>query len=120
MDSDEDYLDDGDLQSDESQEISDEEDELPMDMEHQEAGSADRRDDEAFAYEVLTTDQIVAHMVDCIKDVNAVVQVIMWTTLSVNLFLLKSSISYYGDCHFLLVLLNHSFIQSLKNVMNNN
>jgi len=31
--------------------------------------------EEEFRYEVLTADQIVQHMVDCIKDVNTVVQV---------------------------------------------
>jgi len=31
--------------------------------------------DDEFPYEVLTADELVQHMVDCIKDVNTVVQV---------------------------------------------
>ena len=61
-----------------SEEISDEEDELPMEMEPAESSSAhERRDDEDFQYEVLSADQIVQYMVDSIKEVNAVVQVCM-------------------------------------------
>ena len=71
MDSDEDFYVEAD--SDESAGLSDEE-ELPMDDEHHDGGSNDRHDDE-FSYEVLTADQIVQFMVDCIKEVNAVVQV---------------------------------------------
>ena len=39
------------------------------------SGTQHRQDDDDFAYEVLTADQIVQHMVDCIKEVNVVVQV---------------------------------------------
>lgn len=60
----------------ESEEITDEEDELPMEMEPAESSSThERRDDEDFHYEVLTAEQIVQYMVDSIKEVNAVVQV---------------------------------------------
>lgn len=60
----------------ESDEISDNEDELPMEMEPAESSSThERRDDEDFHYEVLTTEQIVQFMVDSIREVNAVVQV---------------------------------------------
>ena len=69
---------DGDMMYDgtDSEEISDEEDELPMEMEPAESSSThERRDDEDFKYEVLSADQIVQYMVDSIKEVNAVVQV---------------------------------------------
>lgn len=36
--------------------------------------------EEDYPYEVLTTDDIVQHMIDCIKDVNAVVQIPATTT----------------------------------------
>jgi len=35
----------------------------------------DDMSDDDFPYEVLTADELVKHMVDCIKDVNTVVQV---------------------------------------------
>ena len=75
MDSDDGFM-DGCDESDDSRGLSDnDDDELPMDMEPPEASSSERRDDDDFAYEVLTADQIVEFMVDCIKEVNAVVQV---------------------------------------------
>jgi hypothetical protein len=58
------------------------EDELPMDMEPPESSTNERRDEDDFSYEVLTADKIVEFMVDCIKDVNAVVQVLMIKYLS--------------------------------------
>lgn len=55
---------------------SDMDDELTMEMEPVESSSAqDRHDEEDFQYEVLTADQIVQYMVQCIKEVNSVVQV---------------------------------------------
>lgn len=54
----------------------DDEDELPMDMEPPESSTNERREEDDFSYEVLTADQIVEFMVDCIKEVNAVVQVL--------------------------------------------
>ncbi|GFO21343.1 E3 ubiquitin-protein ligase arih1 [Plakobranchus ocellatus] len=76
MDSDDGFM-EGCDESDDSHPLSDndEEDELPMDMEPPEASSSERRDDDDFMYEVLTADQIVDFMVECIKDVNAVVQI---------------------------------------------
>lgn len=49
-------------------------DEFPMDTEP--ISSRDKMDIEEFPYEVLTTEQIVKHMIDCIKEVNSVVEVI--------------------------------------------
>ncbi|XP_076443891.1 E3 ubiquitin-protein ligase arih1-like [Babylonia areolata] len=72
MDSDGDMMYDGN----DSEEITDEEDELAMEMEPAESSLAqERRDDEDFKYEVLSADQIVQFMVDSIKEVNAVVQI---------------------------------------------
>lgn len=39
-------------------------------------------DNDDYPYEVLTTEQIVQHMVDCIKEVNTVVEVIYSNTCS--------------------------------------
>ena len=36
---------------------------------------AEKVEEEEFFYEVLTTEQIVGHMVECIKDVNTVIEV---------------------------------------------
>ena len=74
MDSDDDFI----YEEADSDEISDEEEELPMEMGPAESSSThERRDDEDFQFEVLTADQIVQFMVDSIKEVNAVVQVCM-------------------------------------------
>lgn len=58
-------------------ETSDNDDEEFVDMVVEpEAGSThDRHEPEEFPYEVLTADKIVQFMVDCIKEVNSVVQV---------------------------------------------
>jgi ariadne-1 len=37
---------------------------------------AEKKTEEAYSFEVLDTDQIVAHMVECIKEVNGVIQVL--------------------------------------------
>jgi len=73
MDSEEEYCEEAD--SDNVNESDYEDDELPMDEEHQEAAANERREDEAFSFEVLTADAIVQFMVDSIKEVNAVVQI---------------------------------------------
>ena len=109
MDSDDGFMDDCD-ESDDSQILSDDEDELPMDMEPPEASSSERRDDEEFVYEVLPADKIVEFMVDCIKEVNAVVQVSIdvnvhksqsffspeWQVLYTLLFFLSESQEWLG------------------------
>lgn len=46
-----------------------------MGMEAEPSNTQDKHEAEEFPYEVLTADKIVQFMVDCIKDVNAVVQV---------------------------------------------
>jgi hypothetical protein len=51
------------------------EDEFVDIVEAEPAASRDRQEAEEFPYEVLPADQIVQFMVDCIKEVNAVVQV---------------------------------------------
>ncbi|XP_067665164.1 E3 ubiquitin-protein ligase arih1-like [Haliotis asinina] len=69
MDSDEDFFQD-DPESDSS-----EYDDLPMEMENAESSAQEKQEEEDFQYEVLTADQIVQYMVDCIKEVNSVVQI---------------------------------------------
>lgn len=50
------------------------EDELSISLEP-ESSSREKLETEEFHYEVLSTEQIVQHMVDCIREVNTVVQV---------------------------------------------
>ncbi|GIY17508.1 e3 ubiquitin-protein ligase arih1 [Caerostris extrusa] len=50
------------------------EDELSISLEP-ETSSREKLDTEEFHYEVLSTEQIVQHMVDCIREVNTVVQI---------------------------------------------
>lgn len=53
----------------------DDDDFVEMGMEPDTSTSHERRAGEPFQFEILTTDQIVQHMVDCIKEVNTVIQV---------------------------------------------
>lgn len=70
MDSDEDFF------QDDPESESSEYDDLPMEMENAESSAQEKQEEEDFQYEVLTADQIVQYMVDCIKEVNSVVQVL--------------------------------------------
>lgn len=76
MDSDDGFMDGADSDGSHVLTDNDDEDELPVDMEHPESSINEARDEDDFTYEVLTADQIVEFMVECIKEVNAVVQVI--------------------------------------------
>lgn len=65
-----------DLSYDESGEDDmDDEDFVDIAMEPEPSSTSDTRDTEEYPYEVLTADKIVHVMVECIKEVNAVVQV---------------------------------------------
>lgn len=64
-------------ESTEEENSDDEENFVDMGLEHEQTTSQDKHDSEEFPHEILTADQIVQFMVDCIKEVNAVVQVIM-------------------------------------------
>lgn len=56
-------------------------DDFPMHMEEVEQGSChDKIDVDDFHYEVLTPEKIVQHMIDCIKEVNQVVEIPATTT----------------------------------------
>ena len=67
--------------SDTPEEDDDEDDECSTTVSQQFAAAAEKpvRSDDAgdddFPYDVLTADELVQHMVDCIKEVNSVVQV---------------------------------------------
>lgn len=51
-------------------------DDVDFAMEVESAATRDRQNDtDDYPYEVLSTEEIVQHMVDCIKDVNTVVEV---------------------------------------------
>merc|ERR1719422_2681867 len=81
MDSDEEYyLDEEDEDADQASVYSEDDEDLPMeDYGGGATASCSTRQDE-FTFEVLSADQIVHFMVDCIKEVNAVVQIPATTT----------------------------------------
>ena len=62
---------------DSGHEIEDDDDEdfIGMEMEPEPSSAPDKRDVDDYPYEVLSPEQIVQHMVDCIKEVNAIVEV---------------------------------------------
>lgn len=62
MDSSEEYEDSGNESSGEDVEFA---------MEREERGSSERNPDEEYTFQVLSTEQIVQHMVDCIREVRA-------------------------------------------------
>lgn len=67
---------DDDDDEEEDEEDDELEEEYVMSLETEPASLAPKAfEDEEYHYEVLTADQIVQHMVDCIKEVNTVVQV---------------------------------------------
>jgi len=77
---------------DDEEEDDDEDDELEeeyvMSLETEPANLAPKAfEDEEYHYEVLTADQIVQHMVDCIKEVNTVVQVLCLAYNAVHAYL---------------------------------
>ena len=53
----------------------DDDDYIDMEMEPEPSSAKGNQEHEEFPYEVLTADNIVTVMVECIKEVNAVVQV---------------------------------------------
>lgn len=55
--------------------VSSGEDDFVMDVDPQFGSNNKQQDPDDYPFEVLTTDQIVAHMTDCIKEVNSVVEV---------------------------------------------
>ncbi|ELU08282.1 hypothetical protein CAPTEDRAFT_96432 [Capitella teleta] len=61
---------------DEDEEEEEEEDDfVDMGMDAEASGTHPKHDEEDFPFQVLTADEIVKHMVDCIKEVNTVVQI---------------------------------------------
>ena len=92
MDLDDDMLYDNDDSGNEFGE-DDDVDFVEMGMEAEPCSTHEKRELDEFPYEILTPDKIVAHMVECIKEVNAVVEVIITisTVLSSNVGLIFSS-----------------------------
>lgn len=74
MDSDQESMgeenDSGNVSTDENDEN------FAMDVDVQ--GSRQQNEQDYYPYEVLSSDEIVQHMVDCIKDVNTVLEVKIW------------------------------------------
>ncbi|XP_052794707.1 E3 ubiquitin-protein ligase arih1l-like [Mya arenaria] len=62
-------------EDEDSAEASNDDDYVDIAMEPEPSTTADSREQEHFPYEVLTADRIVHVMVECIKEVNAVVQI---------------------------------------------
>jgi len=80
MDSDDDYLydaSDSGNESPEAEESEDDEEDIMDDgiVFEEPSGSSSQKIEEEFYFEVLTTEEIVKHMVECIKEVNTVVQI---------------------------------------------
>ena len=81
MDSEDDmlYEDDSDHPSEQMEEEEGDDDDnddfVDIGMDSEPSSAKHRNEDDEFPFEVLTTEQIVRHMVDCIKEVNTVVQV---------------------------------------------
>ncbi|XP_002736743.1 E3 ubiquitin-protein ligase arih1-like isoform X2 [Saccoglossus kowalevskii] len=76
MDSDEDFLYDDDEDEAEAGSSSVEDDHFDMGIEAEPSVHTDHHDrEDEFPFEVLTPDKIVQHMVDCIKEVNVVVEI---------------------------------------------
>lgn len=69
MDSDDDTFDNND-----SGNVSSGDDDFPMEVDMN-CAKERQTEPEDYPYEVLTTEEIVQHMVDCIKEVNTVVEV---------------------------------------------
>lgn len=78
MDTGDDELYDADSGNESSAE---DEDELSISLEP-ETSSREKLETEEFHYDVLSTEQIVQHMVDCIREVNTVVQVMFTFSVS--------------------------------------
>lgn len=72
-------LDDSESDGVELEDDNDEEEDF-VDMEAEPSSAHEKADEDHFPFEVLTADQIVQHMVDSIKEVNAVVQIPATTT----------------------------------------
>ena len=72
MDSEDDFID-----HETGSDTDDEEEMVPVEMIDPEPSVSSRRDRETedFPYQVLPTEQIVLHMVDCIREVNQIVEV---------------------------------------------
>lgn len=71
MDSD----DDDQMYLDESDEEMSDDDELNMVMEPEVSSTTDEANDDDFPHQVLTAADIVQHMIDCIQEVNTIVEV---------------------------------------------
>ena len=76
MDSDEEYL----YDCDSGNESSGDDVGLEFEIEGEgDSGSSRYRETEDYPYEVLSTEDITRHMIDCIKEVNGVVNVSVWS-----------------------------------------
>lgn len=75
MDSEDDMVYEDEDESQEEDSNEEDEDFVDIAMEPEPSSTNDSKDHEDFPYEVLTADRIVHVMVECIKEVNAVVQV---------------------------------------------
>lgn len=77
-------------------------DDVDFAMEVESSTTRDRQtDSDDYPYEVLSTEEIVQHMVDCIKDVNSVVEVCTW--LHIYTYTYINSMDHCLDMTFLFV-----------------
>ena len=84
MDSDDDMLYDEDSGNEIGDAVEEEEDEDFVDMGMEpEPSTQEKHEGEDYPFEALTADHIVQHMVDCIREVNSVIQVLKnWSNCS--------------------------------------
>lgn len=84
MDTDDESFDDN--ENVDSGNVSSGDDDFAMDVDIN--NTKDRQQEpEEYPYEVLTTEEIVQHMVDCIKDVNTVVEVSNFSSINLTSFI---------------------------------
>lgn len=94
MDSDDDTFDNVD-----SGNVSSGEDDFPIVDEVEMSCSKDRQSEhDEYPYEGLTTEEIVQHMVDCIKEVNTVVEVSQCTTSTMFYAFIKICVAIRCKC----------------------
>ena len=75
MDAEDDFIDMPDEDDEDEDDDDDVEEDYVMNLEPEPTSSLPKSFEEEYHYEVLTADQLVKHMIDCIKEVNTVVQV---------------------------------------------
>lgn len=113
MDSDDDTFDNVD-----SGNVSSGDDDFPMEVDMN-CSKERQSEPEDYPFEVLTTEEIVQHMVDCIKDVNTVVEVSFFVSIFFSLLHVKSGFlgfSKFNALQFSIIVFCFYFVDFPKNI----